>query len=232
MKTEFVKTVAHEFRTPLTSIRGFSELLLNHDRLPPEDRKDALRYIHERSLALADMVEDMLDIARIESGAPLSLRIAPCPVTEIFRQVEPFLKARVSPGRLELALARQSTELSVDPDKIVQVLENLISNAVKFSAAESPIRIRGDLVQDGYRISVADRGIGMTPEQVEKVFDKFYRADATDTAVEGVGLGMSIVKHIVETHGGKIRVKSESGRGTTVTFTIPVAREPDEFRDD
>jgi len=231
MKTEFVKTVAHEFRTPLTSIQGFSELLLAHDRLAPEDRNDALRFIFQRSQSLAEMVDDMLDIARIESGAPLSLRIAPCPVTEIFRQVEPFLKTRLSPQRLELTLAWETTLLSVDKGKVGQVLENLISNAVKFSDAGSPVRIRGDLVGEGYRISVTDRGIGMTPEQVEKIFDKFYRADATDTAVEGVGLGMSMVKNIVEAHGGDIRVESELGRGTTVSFILPVAREPGGLQD-
>ncbi len=223
MKSEFIKTVAHEFRTPLTSIQGFSGLLLTHDQLSPEEQRESLRYIHERSIGLADMVADILDIARIEAGKGLSLTLSPCTVIETFRQVEPFLKTQASRCRFEVTLAEEDLLLKIDKGKICQVLENLLSNAVKFSPEGSLVRIRGDLIEEGYRISVADQGMGMTPEQVAKVFDKFYRADASDTAVEGVGLGMHIVKHIVEDHGGKIWVESELGKGTTVSFTLPLA---------
>ncbi|MBE9534391.1 MAG: PAS domain S-box protein [Proteobacteria bacterium] len=222
MKSEFIQTVAHEFRTPLTSIMGFSELLLTHDQLSSEEQRESLNYIHERSMALADLVEDILDIARIDSGATLPLKMSLCSVTEIFRQVQPFLKTQASLHRLEVNLADETTLVNVDKGKMGQVLENLLSNAVAFSPAGSLVRIQGDLFQGGYRISVADQGAGMTPEQVAKVFDKFYRADTSDTAVEGVGLGMHIVKHIVEGHGGKIWVESELGKGTTVSFTFPL----------
>ncbi|HEX9779537.1 MAG TPA: PocR ligand-binding domain-containing protein [Geopsychrobacteraceae bacterium] len=222
IKTEFVKTVAHEFRTPLTVIQGFSELLLTHDHISRKEREESLRYIYERSFHLADMVDDMLDIARIESGEPISLKWSPCPVADIFRQVGPFLKILPSPHPLEIDLAEEDTLLNVDKGKLVEVLENLLSNAFKFSRDGSPVRIRGEVDGAYYRISVADQGIGMTPEQMAKAFDKFYRADASDTAVAGVGLGMSIVKHIVEAHGGKIWMESEVGRGTTVRFTLPL----------
>lgn len=222
MKSEFIKTVAHEFRTPLTSIMGFSELLLTHDQLSSEEQRESLNYIHESSMALTNLVADILDIARIDSGAALSLKRSLCSVTEIFRQVQPFLKTQASLHRLEVNLTEETTLVNVDKGKIGQVLENLLSNAVTFSPAGSLVRIKGDLFQGGYRISVADQGDGMTPEQVAKVFDKFYRADTSDTAVEGVGLGMHIVKHIVEGHGGKIWVESELGKGTTVSFTFPL----------
>ncbi len=222
MKTEFIKTAAHEFRTPLTSIRGFSEVLLTQDKLSPEKQREFLTNIHERSVALADILTDILDIARIEAGKGLSLNLLPGTAQEILRQAEPFLKSQASKHRLEVNLAKENTCLNTDKGKMGQVLENLISNAVKFSPAGSLIRIRGDLTQEGYRISVADQGSGMTPAQVAKVFDKFYRADASDTALEGIGLGMSVVKHIVEAHGGKIWVESEVGKGTTVSFSVPL----------
>lgn len=222
MKSEFIKTVAHEFRTPLTSIQGFSEVLLTHDQLSPEVQRESLRYIYERSVALADMVDDILDIARIEAGRGLSLKVSPCLVMELFRQVEPFLKIQGTKYRFEVNLAEKDLLLEIDKRKMGQVLVNLLSNAIKFSPEGSLVQIRGDFFQGKYRISIADQGVGMTQEQAAMVFDKFYRIDASDTAVEGIGLGMSIVKHIVEAHGEKLWVKSELGKGTTVSFTLPL----------
>jgi signal transduction histidine kinase len=110
-----------------------------------------------------------------------------------------------------------------DRNKIVQVLENLLSNAIKFSPDGGKIVVGGKTEGNFYRITVADEGIGMTPEQIEKIFIKFYRADNSSAARSGMGLGMSIVKHIVDRHGGSIRVESEMGRGTAVSFTVPLA---------
>lgn len=228
IKTEFVRTAAHEFRTPLTSIQGFSQLLLTKADISSEEAREFLTYIYERSVALADIVAALLDISRIETGQGLLLSLAPCVAKDVIRQVEPFLKTQASKHRLEVALTEDNTLLNVDKGKIGEVLENLLSNAVKFSAAGSLIRIHGELVKEGYRISVADQGIGMTPEQVDKVFSKFYRADASHTAAEGIGLGMSIVKHIVDAHGGRIWVESELGKGTTVSFTMPLCRVTDQ----
>jgi len=100
-------------------------------------------------------------------------------------------------------------------------LENLISNAVKFSPAGGLIRINGTVTDSGYRLVVADEGIGMTPEQVERMFDKFYRADHTNTAIDGLGLGMHIIHHIIKAHEGDIRVASNLGKGTVVTVDLP-----------
>ncbi len=105
----------------------------------------------------------------------------------------------------------------------MQVLENLLSNAVKYSPRGGTIRVAGGAVGDFYEVTIEDEGIGMTPEQLERVFDKFYRADTSDTAAPGLGLGMSIVKVIIEDHGGEILVKSEPGTGTRVTFRLPLA---------
>ncbi|MBW2239683.1 MAG: histidine kinase, partial [Deltaproteobacteria bacterium] len=101
-------------------------------------------------------------------------------------------------------------------------LKNLLSNAAKYSPDGGLIRVVGEVLTDHYQISIEDQGMGMTPEQVDKIFDKFYRVDASTTAIEGTGLGMTIVKHIVEAHDGKIWVESELGKGTTVKFVIPI----------
>jgi signal transduction histidine kinase len=166
----------------------------------------------------------ILDIARIEAGQGLSLDLKPCTVKEIFSQLQPFLETWGTRHRLEITLADEATLLNVDKGKLGQVLENVISNAIKYSPEGSLVRIQGDLMPEGYRLVVADQGIGMTEAQGAKVFEKFYRADPSPAAVDGVGLGMSIVKHVVEALGGAIRVASRPGRGTTVTLTLPGRR--------
>ncbi|PLX70499.1 MAG: hypothetical protein C0614_14620 [Desulfuromonas sp.] len=223
-KTEFINTVAHEFRTPLTSIQGFSEVLLNRDQLSDEEQREFVGYIHDRSVSLSALVNEILDVSRIEAGKGLPLTLSACPVTEVFDQVELYMKKQEGHRQFEVFLADGDTRLMVDKVKIRQVLENLLSNAVKFSEEESLIQVRGEAGDRSYRFSVIDQGVGMTLEQVKKVFDKFYRADTSGTAAEGVGLGMNVVKYIVENHGGKIWVKSALGVGTTVSFTLPIDR--------
>lgn len=223
MKTEFVTTAAHEFRTPLTAIQGFAQLLLTREDITDEQRKEFLSYIHGRSVALSRVVADLLDIARIEAGQSLSLERKPCAIREIFALLKPFLETKASRHRLEVVMSAEETLLNIDPLKMEQVLENIISNAFKYSPEGSLVRISGGLDrEEGYRIVIEDQGIGMKPEQMEKIFDKFYRADASHTAIEGVGLGMSMVKHIVHAFGGNIQVESEPGKGTTVILTLPV----------
>lgn len=223
MKTEFVSTTAHEFRTPLTSIQGYSELLLANEGFSSEERREFLSYIHESSVDLSRIVADLLDIARIEEGQGLSLNRFPTSVKETVAKVAPFLKTRAAGHRIEVRLEDEDVLLMVDKGKIAQVLENLISNALKYSPEGSLVRIVGEKIPAGYRFCVSDEGIGMTPDQVARVFDKFFRADTSHAAAGGVGLGMSIVKYIVEAHGGTIAVQSEPGRGTSVSFTLPAA---------
>ena len=222
LKSEFISTAAHELRTPLTSIQGFSEVLIEEKDLDPRAQRKYLSYIHDQARALAGIVGDLLDISRIESGRMLSLQRVPRPVGSCIRGIEPFLRWQPAGCRFQIDLSDEATEWRVDPGKISQVMENLLSNAVKYSPEGGLIRVGGRLQGDSYAVSVCDQGRGMTSEQVSRVFDKFFRADASNTAVGGIGLGMSIVKNIVEAHGGSIAVDSEPGRGTTVTFSIPL----------
>ncbi len=170
---------------------------------------------------LGNIITDLLDISRIESGLGFSLNKAPCNIADIISgAITPF-REQFPKHQFQVVLPEGSVELMVDKEKIEQVLENFLSNAVKYAPEGGLIRVTGELSEEHYQVSIEDPGIGMTREQVEKIFDKFYRADASHTATPGTGLGMSIVKYLVEAHGGKVWVESELGKGTTVRFIIP-----------
>jgi len=221
IKSEFITTAAHELRTPLTSIQGFSELLLTRDDLSDKDKKEFLKYINTQSVGLAGIINDLLDLSRIEAGAGLSLNKTECKAGDAIRGIVRYFQATYPSFQFELSLPGKPVDLFVDKEKMLQVIQNLLSNAVKFSPEGDKIRIAGEMVKGSYQVSVQDQGRGMTPEQIEKIFDKFYRADMSSTALEGIGLGMSTVKNIIEAHDGKIWVESEAGKGTTVRFAIP-----------
>jgi len=222
MKTDFLSTAAHEIRTPLTSVQGFSEIMMMRNDLSPEERNKYLGYINKQSKGLAKIINDLLDISRIESGIGFSLERVWCAAGEGIKETVPYFQEQSEKHRFEVTLPGDDVKLFIDKDKMGQVLKNLVSNAIKYSPDGGLIRISGAALQDEYRIAVEDEGIGMTPEQVEQVFDKFYRANTSETAVESTGLGMNIVKLIVEAHGGRVWVNSEFGKGTKVTFTIPL----------
>jgi len=236
MKTEFISTVAHELRTPLTSILGFSEILLTRDNIKEEKKERFLSHINQQSVNLAAIIDDLLNISRIESGLGFTLNKAPTNFNEIIEDTISYFQEQFKEHTFETILPDEGVEVLVDKDKMEQVLKNILSNAVKYSPEGGAIcltakkisdlelrnaELEGHEKQSEIEISVTDTGMGMTPEQLEKVFDKFYRADASSTAIEGTGLGMSIIKCLVEAHGGKVRVESELGKGTIVRFTVP-----------
>lgn len=225
MKTQFISTAAHELRTPLSSVLGYSELLLYPETIGGIDtnqQREFLGEIYGKAEALCKIVDDLLDVSRVESGNPIPLEKKQCDPGEIIRKEVEHFRVHTSKHQFELTLPenREAT-IWVDQSKLVQILENLISNAVKFSPAGGLIRISGAVTDTGYRLVVADQGVGMTPEQVERMFDKFYRADHKNTAIEGLGLGMHIIHHIIKAHEGEIRVASKPGKGTVVTVDLP-----------
>ncbi len=222
LKSEFISTAAHELRTPLTTILGFSQILLEEADLTSSERREFLTYIHQQARALTERVGELLDIHRIESGQGLVLKQIPCTAGELVAGLSPFIQGCSGRNRFALAITDETAPLLADKAKMIEVFENLLSNALKYSPPGSPIRIAGEAAGQSYRFSVTDRGIGMTPEQVARVFDKFYRANPEDAAVGGLGLGMSIVRSIVESHGGSVKVESQPGWGTTVTVLLPL----------
>jgi PAS domain S-box-containing protein len=222
MKTEFISTAAHELRTPLTSIQGFSEILLTREDIREEEKKRFLTYINKQAVSLTNIVSDLLDIARIESERGFSIAKVPYSIDDIIHQVVPYFQEHSKKHFFEINLPEKQVKLLIDKQKMEQVVKNLISNAIKYSPNGGLIQVAGTVSSDFYEVLIADQGIGMSPDQVKRIFDKFYRADASNTAIEGTGLGMTIVKYIIEAHGGNIWVESELGKGTQVRFTIPV----------
>lgn len=222
MKTEFLSTAAHELRTPLTSIQGFSEILLNKKGLTKKETKKFLTYINDQSVNLAKIVNDLLDISRIESGKGYSLHKVQCDFNEMIKEIISYYDKQVEKHTFKISLPSKTEEPFLDKDKIEQVLKNIIDNAIKYSPKGDEIRITCIKENNNVKVSVKDQGIGMTSKQVDKIFDKFYRADTSDSAPTGTGLGMTLVKHLVEAHGGKVWVESELGKGTAASFTIPL----------
>ncbi|BCA78426.1 ATP-binding protein [Desulfuromonas sp. AOP6] len=226
MKSEFIATAAHELRTPLASIKGFAELLLAEKTFVEEQRDEYLTIIYDKSEVLERVIDDLLDISRVEAGRLIHIEKQPCDIrAQIAASVHAYQK-EFRQRRLELDWPDQGPrEILVDPYKIEQVMENLLSNAVKFSGPDSPIRVRGTFSDQDIRIEVRDEGIGMEKKDLDRIFDKFYRVDSSDTAVPGMGLGMGIVKGILEAHGGHIEVESVPGKGTTVSFSLPLEKD-------
>ncbi|APG27632.1 hypothetical protein A7E78_07140 [Syntrophotalea acetylenivorans] len=222
MKTEFITTAAHELRTPLTSIQGFSEVLLSRPDLETAQQRSLLAIIHDQSENLSRTVNDLLDLARIESGTGFVLEKTPCDLSQLIEQATSQLSWKSDRHLFEVALPEPDSVVYGDRVKLRQALENILGNAVKYSPEGGPIRVTGQRHDSGFQVSVADEGIGMREDQRQRIFDKFYRADTSNSAIEGVGLGMNIVQEIIKAHGGRIWVESCFGEGTIVHFTLPV----------
>jgi PAS domain S-box-containing protein len=222
LKKDFLTTVSHELRTPLATILGFSELLLQGN-FSPAEQKEFLGYVYEKAESLAQLVEELLDIGRLEEGRGLELNLEICRMENIFLRAIRGFQSCTRRHAIETDFPEQPVDLALDKAKIERVVENLLSNAIKYSPSGGPIRITGRPTDSGdFHITIADQGIGMTPEQVERIFDKFYRADTSNTAIGGTGVGMSIVKNIIQAHRGSIWVESAPGVGTTVHLLLPI----------
>lgn len=225
IKTEFISTAAHELTTPLTSILGYSELLLDRElegNFSVDQKRDFMEEILGRSESLSRIVDDLLNISRIEAGRSIPLEIVPTAVEPLLEKIVGQFQLANKQHRFELKQGAAPSQVLIDPEKIRQVLENLLSNAVKYSPDSGTIAIESLYEQGRYRLQITDQGIGMTKEEQARVFDKFYRADSSNTAVSGLGLGMCIVQQIVEGHRGEISVTSKLGEGTTVTLFLPL----------
>ncbi len=222
MKTEFITTAAHELRTPLTSIQGFSEVLLTRSDLDKPECRSMLSIIHEQAEKLARIVNDLLDLSRIESGAGFVLGKIPCDLILLLEQIVAQFSLVTDRHRFEFIKGTGPLMVLGDRAKLTQVLENILSNALKYSPDGGAIGIAAQIRESEVYVSVSDQGMGMKEEQRQRIFDKFYRADTSNSAIEGVGLGMNIVQEILNAHGGKIRVESIFGEGTVVTFSLPL----------
>jgi len=225
LKTEFLSIAAHELRTPLTTVLGFSELML--DRSYDEARQQRyLSMIHDQATHLSEIVNNLLDIARLEAGRGLEINLEPINMGEILKNVaQPFI-ASTTKHNITLEGLAELPLVVGDSFRLRQVGKNLLSNAVKYSPQGGNIIVRSQIQDQYIEFSIQDEGIGMTIEQQQHLFERFYRADASNTAIGGTGLGLAISKLIIDLHESQIWVKSEKNVGTTVYFTLPIVTNP------
>lgn len=230
MKTEFVSTVSHELRTPLTSIKGFIRTLLD-DRDGYYDREMQLefyRIIDTECDRLVRLISDLLNLSRIESGRTLDLVLTEVDLAKTIARVVDAQRSYATNHEFEVIAPSDLPVISADQDKVEQVLTNLLSNAVKYSPEGGKVTILAEQLEEHVAISVSDQGIGIPEEHLGKLFTRFHRVDNRDTRKQyGTGIGLYLVKHLVEAHHGEIRVVSKLGQGSTFTFVIPL-RQPAE----
>lgn len=226
VRREFVANVSHELRTPLASIRLVVETLEAGAVEDPDVSYGFLRRIVGETDRLALLVDDLLDLARLESGR-VHLHVEPVPAGDLVSGGVDRLRSQVERARLALVLDVPDglPVVRADRSRIEQVLLNLIHNAIKFTPPGGEIRIAARAVADALEISVADNGVGVAPDELPRLFERFYKADKARRS-EGTGLGLAIAKHIVLAHGGTIAADSEPGRGATFTVTLPLAGPP------
>jgi len=222
LKTEFLSTAAHELRTPLTSIRGFSEIMLTRE-LDETRKKRYLTFISQEATQLGDIIDDLLDVSRLEAIRGLALKQEPIDMTKLIDEVLTLFIESSPNHNFQIKCTTELPLMRGDSFRLSQVVKNLLSNAVKFSPKGGTITIRSQVIPGHLEISVQDEGIGMTPEQQVHLFEKFYRADASNTSISGTGLGLAVSKLIVELHGGETWAESEYGVGSTFYVKLPLA---------
>ena len=224
LKDEFLATVSHELRTPLTSILGWSSILRTGN-FEPDFVKQSLETIERNAKAQSQIIEDLLDVSRIITGK-LRLDIMPVEIAALIESaVESVRPAAEAKGlRLQKILDTGISPIAGDPARLQQVVWNLLSNAIKFTPRDGRVLIRLERINSHLELSVSDTGQGISPEFLPFVFDRFRQADSTTTRTHGgLGLGLAIVRHLVELHGGTVRVLSEGdGLGSTFTVMLPL----------
>ena len=224
LRREFVANVSHELRTPLTSIRTYAETISDTEKLPPETQSEFLRVIINESDRMTKIVQDLLDLSRYDSGNS-KLSYEKFAIEQSVRDVHAAiaLEAKRRDHTLNLELEWKIPKIRGDKARIEQVLMNIITNALKYTPDGGTIDIYSGSYDDLVWVKIEDTGMGIPEEDLEHVFDRFYRVDkARSRESGGTGLGLSIAKEIVSMHGGDIRIESEHGKGTSVTVTLPV----------
>jgi signal transduction histidine kinase len=233
MKTDFVAFVAHELRTPLTTVLGYASLLQQMgESMGPERRDQMSGVIIQHCQRLNRMISELLDTAALDAGSPLALKLESIDLASLAERLVQE-QARTSVDHAGGNYTRLSIDFDApvrplpaeaDADRIEQILTNLLSNAVKYSPRGGRVLVQVLGSEDGSEaiLLIRDEGMGMTPEQVSRLFSKFYRTpDAQQSGIKGTGLGLFLVKQLVQAHGGRIKVQSELGVGTTFSVFLP-----------
>lgn len=226
-RRDFIANVSHELRTPLTSIQGYVETLMEDSGSNPETTREFLGIIQKSARRMNRLTEDLLALAGVESP-DYKLARQPMRAKAILEDAVESLGGIVADNDMELEYASAADALvSADPDAMNQVFGNLIENAIKYGGTGKRIRVGAHLLEHEVEYFVQDFGPGMASEHLGRIFERFYRVDkARSRESGGTGLGLAIVKHIVQAHGGDVRVESELGFGATFFFTLPLAANP------
>lgn len=223
VRTDFVANASHELKTPLTALRGFAETLLEEDEPPPDLRRRFIGSIHVNAIRLQNLVEDLLDLTRLESGG-WQPDLSPLLMGPLVRQAwDEVTQAR---GRtVSFSLAGEGI-VSGDERGLLHILRNLLDNALRHTPDDGRIDVTIALGPENVTTHVADTGSGIPEEALPRIFERFYRADPARSRQEGgTGLGLAIVSHMVEAMNGNVSAASEKGRGTTISFSLPRAGE-------
>jgi len=221
LRSEFVSIVSHEFRTPLTGIQGFSEMMRDETLSMPEMREFA-GDINKDARRLARLITDMLDLDRMESGR-MTLNAEPVDLNRIVSETAAQFRLSGADHPIELHLDPSLHRMLGDPDRLTQVVTNLVSNAIKYSPAGGAVELRTERSGKAVTLTVTDHGIGIAPDQLEKVFDRYSRIDTTQTrTIQGTGLGLPIVRQIVQLSEGTVWATSELGQGSVFHVRLPI----------
>lgn len=220
-QSDQIAELVHELRTPLSSI-STAAYLLQQGSMNPEQQKSLSKTIYSEAQRLSDLATTFLDLARLESGR-VSFKPSDFNLKELVDETINILSHRLQQLSINtfVEISKEMSDLHADRDKIKQVLLNLITNAMKYNKPGGNIKIKASELTDHFEISVTDNGIGMAPDVVAHLFEKFYRAKPTEESIAGTGLGLSICKTIIESHNGRIFVESKQGTGSQFTFQLP-----------
>lgn len=226
-RREFIANVSHELRTPLTSIKGATEIVLEDEQMPEEMRKRFLSIVMNESDRMTRIVKDLLVLSRLENRR-MSWRLSRFALAHTLSQLCDALQTEAAQHGHTLTFESETTSpcnIAADKERIEQVITNVIGNAIKYTPDGGKINVRLSETDGGkysYRITVSDNGIGISEENIPRIFERFYRVDkARNSDVGGTGLGLAIAKEIVDAHHGSISISSKKGEGTTVTLLLP-----------
>jgi signal transduction histidine kinase len=230
LKDEFVALISHDLRTPLTSIVGYTELTLDEETGPPldDERRSYLEVVARSSERLLRLVDDLLFVARLQAGKGLQLERTELDLSAVAKQAVAEAQPRATTKGLTLScVANGPVTVDADKGRLFQLLDNLISNAIKFTPRDGSVEVRVETMPDGGVLEVSDTGIGVSPRDAERLFDRFFRApSAVNAQVPGTGLGLYIARAIAEAHGGHISAASDVDRGTTFRIELPAHATP------
>ena len=220
VRRQLLADVSHELHTPLTAIRGYIETLRMPDLpITQADRARYLGVVDDEAVRLERLIGDLLDLAKMEAGGQGLVR-GPLPVSALWTRLQDRHALAASAADVRLVFDPSSLEITADAGRLEQALSNLVANALRFTPAGGQVRVSAHEVAEGVRFDVADTGVGLSSEDHERVFDRFFKQDASRSR-GGTGLGLSIVRAIAEAHGGAATVRSTPGQGSTFSVTVP-----------